>query len=207
MINFRKFINPVRTRKRRYRKICKLVNLKPNHRILDVGCGMGISLEAFNKENEIVGLDIYPKQKIFQDNFSYVKGDGGNMKVFKNKEFDLVICIGVLEHIFSFEKLKKMAEEIQRVGKSYAIVVPHMYTLIEPHYQLPFWQFYPDNFKSFLIKRFSIGCFKKDPGGKFEKLHYFKKEKWLSLFPGSSIVSYNHIYFGLIRDYIIFKNK
>lgn len=204
MINFRKFINPVKARKRRYQKICQLVNLKPTHKILDVGCGEGLSFERFNRKNEIIGLDIHPKQRIVQKNFRYVRGDGANMN-FKNKEFDLVICIGVLEHIFPFTKLKKVAQEIQRVGKSYVVVVPHLYTFLEPHYQLPFWQFYPDSLKSFLIKHFSIAWFEKNPQGKFKKLNYFTKEKWLSLFPGASIIAYNHLLLGLIRDYIIFK--
>lgn len=193
----------MKARERRYQKICQLVNLQPNHKVLDLGCGEGLSFVAFNKTNKIVGLDIDQKQRIKQPNFSYVQGDGEKMG-FKNKEFDLVVCIGVLEHIFHFGKLKRMAREIQRVGKSYVIVVPHLYTIVEPHYQLPFWQFYPDSFKSFLIKHFNIGWYPKNSQGKWEKLNYLTKEKWLSLFPQASIISYNHI-LGLIWDYIIFK--
>jgi len=181
------------------------LSIQPGDRILDIGCGEGLSFERFNKKNKIVGLDTAKKQRIFQKNFKYIKGDGSNLP-FKNKEFDLVICIGVLEHIFPFKKLKKAIKEIQRVGKSYLIVVPHMYTFIEPHYQLPFWQLYPDKLKSSLIKHFNITWYKKNSKGKFEKLNYFKKEKWLSLFPGASIISYNHIVFGLIRNYIILKS-
>jgi len=203
MFNFRKFINPLQARKRRYQKICELVNLKPTDRILDIGCGEGLSFEKFNKKNKIVGLDTNKKPRIFQKNFKYIKGDCSNLP-FKNKEFDLVVCIGVLEHIFPFKKLKKAIKEIQRVGKSYVVVIPHMYTIIEPHYQLPFWQLYPDKLKSFLTKHFNITWYKKSSKGIFEKLNYFNKEKWLSLFPNTSITSYNHILFGLIRNYIIF---
>jgi len=205
MINFRRYINPVRARKRRYQKICPLVNLKASDKILDLGCGEGLSFEAFNRENKIVGLDISPKQRVFQRNFSYLQGKAEDLGRLKDKEFDLVVCIGVLEHISSQEKLKKAADEIQRVGKKYLVVVPHLYTLLEPHYQLPFWQFYPDNFKSFLIRHFSIGHYKKNSEGEFEKLNYLKKKKWQSLFPGSIIISYNHLLGGLIRNYIIFK--
>jgi len=205
MINFRKFINPIQARKKRYEKICQLVDLKPNHKILDIGCGEGLSFEMFNKTNKIIGLDTNEKPRIFQKNFKYIKGNCVNLSFFKNKEFDLVVCIGVLEHVFPFKKLKRAVKEIQRVGKSYVVVVPHMYTIIEPHYQLPFWQLYPNKLKSFLIKHFAITWYKKSPKGRFTKLNYFKKEKWLSLFPGALITSYNHILFGLIRNYIIFK--
>jgi ubiquinone/menaquinone biosynthesis C-methylase UbiE len=203
MFNFRKFINPVRARKRRYQKICQLVNLKAKDKILDLGCGEGLSFENFNQENKIVGLD-KSKQRIFQKNFSYCQGDAANLKRFKNKEFDLVVCIGVLEHLFPWQKLRKAAKEIQRVGKKYVVVVPHFYTLIEPHYQLPFWQFYPDCFKSWLIKHFNITWYHKNSRGKFTQLNYFNKQKWLSLFPRAAIISHHHIG-GLIRNYIIFK--
>lgn len=207
MINFRKYINPVWAKRRRYQKICQLVNLQPSDKILDVGCGEGLSFEAFNKENKIVGLDTFAKQKFFQSNFSYCQGDAAKMSFLKNKQFDLVVCIGVLEHIFPLKKLKRAAVEIQRLGKSYLVVVPHLYTPLEPHYQLLFWQLYPDNLKSFLIRHFSIGYFKKNPQGQFTQLNYFKKEKWRSFFPGSSIIAYNYLFGGLIKNYIIFKLK
>ncbi|OGD96021.1 hypothetical protein A3A48_00085 [Candidatus Curtissbacteria bacterium RIFCSPLOWO2_01_FULL_37_9] len=205
MINFRKYINPVWARKRRYERICHLVKLKSSDTILDVGCGEGLSFEVFNKKNKITGLDTFARQKIFQSNFNYHRGDAEDMSFFNNRQFDLVICIGVLEHIFPITKLEKIAREIQRVGKSYVVVIPHFYTPIEPHYQLPFWQLYPDSVKSFLIKHFSIGWFGKNSQGKFEKLNYFKKEKWRSLFPSSSIVFYNYIPGGIIKNYIIYK--
>ena len=207
MINFRKYINPVLARKRRYEEICQLVGLNPTDKILNVGCGEGLSFEAFNKKNKIIGLDTFARKKIFQGNFSYLQGDASDMSVFKDRQFDLVICIGVLEHIFPFNKLKRAVNEIQRVGKSYVIIIPHFYTPLEPHYQLPFWQLYPESLKSFLIKHFSIGYIKKNSQGEFEKLNYFKKEKWHSLFPGSSIVSHNHILGGVIKNYIIYKKK
>jgi len=203
MVNFRKLINPVRARKRRYQKICQLISLKPADKILDIGCGEGLSFERFNKKNKIVGLDTFLKPRIFQKNFKYIKGDGVDLSFFKDKEFELVVCIGVLEHIFPFKKLERTAKEIQRVGKSYIIVIPHFYTFIEPHYQLPFWQLYPDKFKSFLIKHFNITWYKRNRKGRFKKINYFKKKKWLSLFPQASIVSYNHIP-GLIWNYIIY---
>ena len=204
MGNLRDVIDTSETRKRRYNLICDLANLKPSHRVLDVGCGVGNSFEVYNKENEIVGLDLDSRQKIFQDNFRYVQGDGEDMGVFNDQEFDIVICIGVLEHIFPFRKLMKMSSEIQRVGKAYVVGVPHMYTPIEQHYQMPYWQLYPDNFKSFLIKHFSIGCYQKNPKGEYFKLNYFKKNEWLKLFPEAKIASFRGHY-GLLWSFFIYK--
>lgn len=204
MADLRNIIDTSQTREKRYNFICVLVNLKPDDRVLDVGCGVGNSFENYNKENEIVGLDIDPKQKIFQENFRYVQGDGADLSVFKDKEFDVALSIGVLEHIFPYEKLEMMTKEIQRVAKSYVVGVPHMYTPIEQHYQLPYWQLYPHNFKSFLIKHFSIGCYEKNPNGEYFKLNYFKKNEWLGLFPGAQIASFRG-HMGLFWSFFIYK--
>lgn len=192
-----------RARQGRYERVCHLVGLKPHHRVLDVGCGNGDSFEAFNQENEIVGLDLYPEQRIFQDNFRYVQGDAVDMSRFADGEFDVVVAIGLLEHIFPFDKLESVAREIQRVGKSYALVIPHMWTIIEPHHKLPFWQLYPDLLKSFLVSRFSISGYPRSREGQFRKLNYFSRAKWLELLPNSSIVSHNHISW-LVRNFIVY---
>lgn len=205
MINFRAYINPLRARKKRYQRICRLVGLKSEHKVLDIGCGEGLSFEAFNQKNRIVGLDIFPRSKISQKNFHYRQGDASNQSHFKEQEFDLVVCIGVLEHIFPFKKLKKITREIQRIGKGYIVIVPHFYTPFEPHSQLPFWQHYPERLKSSLIKHFSVGYFPKNPQGRYEKLNYLKKNQWQTFFPGSTIIGYNHILWGIIKNYLIYK--
>lgn len=182
----------------------ELVGLKPRHRVLHAGCGHGYSFESYNDENEVVGLDIFPPSEcdIHRENFRYVQGFGEDMHTFRDKEFDLVVNVGTLEHIRPYEKLQAFAKEISRVGKGYVVIVPHMYTPIEPHYQLPFWQLYPMWFKKFLSRHFSIGNY---PKGEFEDLMFFNKKGWKKLFPDAQIYDYNHIRFGIVRNYIIYR--
>ncbi|MBU4204847.1 class I SAM-dependent methyltransferase [Patescibacteria group bacterium] len=140
-MNIRSYISTENNRLKRYKKIKKLLNIKISDKILDIGCGKkDKSFTWFNNENKIVGLDIVESCEIVKDNFRYIKGDGANLP-FKDKEFDVAISIGVLEHIHPKEKFIKMLKEIERVGKKYAIVVPHRYCFIEPHFNLPFWYF------------------------------------------------------------------
>lgn len=204
-INFKRFVDTTPARRRRYQLVCRLVGLRPEHRVLDVGCGYGNSFEAFNEENVIVGVDLYPNQRICKENFRYVMADAESLDDFADKAFDVVVCIGVLEHIQPLEKLRKVAHEIQRVGRAYVVVVPHFFTLIEPHNQLPLWQFYPNRLKSSIRRRLSVGSYQKDPGGEIPALNYLPKEAWLSLFPRAEAVAHAHLWFGLIQDYILFR--
>lgn len=192
-------------RERRYRHICELVKLQPEHTVLDVGCGSGRSFETFNHVNPITGVDLHTDPPFSQGNFRYICGDGADLSRFRNSEFDVAFCVGVLEHVFPRSKLERVADEIRRVGKSYAIVVPHTFTLVEPHHQLPFWQFYPDQLKSFLARRVSISSYPKNPQGEFRQLNYLPRDQWQALFPDAMIVAYNHVRPGLVWDYIFFR--
>lgn len=191
-------------RKRRYRQLCRLVGLLPEHSVLDIGCGRGYSFEDFNRTNRIVGLDVFPASKLVQENFEYVTGLGSRLP-FPDKSFDLVTCIGVLEHVFPFEELKKTAEEIQRVSSAFALVVPHINTFLEPHYHLPYWQHYPERLKSCLVDQvLSKLSSDQKPPGCLTMLNYFHREKWRELFPGARILA--HTYVGtLVRNFIIYR--
>jgi len=198
----RRLFHAPEARRRRYERICQLVGLQPHHSVLDVGCGNGDSFETFNRENEIVGLDLQAQPTIQQPNFRYVQGDARDMHCFADGQFDVAVAVGLLEHIPP-EDLQTVANEIRRVARRYALVIPHIWTLIEPHYRLPCWQFYPHAVKSFLVSHFSIGPYPKSPSGEYRYLNYFTPGRWRALFPGSSTAVHNHLSW-LVRDLIIY---
>jgi hypothetical protein len=159
-------------------------------------------------ENDIVGVDLDPLPRIAQGNFRFVHGNAAQMHFFQDGEFDLVVCIGVLNRVAPYEKLRQAASEIERVGQAYAIVVPHALTFIEPHSQLPLWQFSPQIFRDSLRFRESLSS-RTDNGsldGEGERLFYLRRQDWQALFPAATILSYEHMPLGLIRNYIIYKS-
>lgn len=161
------------------------------------------SFILFNNENEIVGLDILNSCETIKNNFRYVKGDAVYLP-FKDKEFDVVVSIGMAEHIHPKENFVKVLKEIERVGKKYAICIPHRYCFIEPHFLLPFWYFYPKVLKRFLISHFNIGVYNKNSEGIYEKINHPPASFYLTLLKKSKVY---HFFWGpLLFDYIIYKN-
>lgn len=118
------------------KQILKMAGLpkKDVCRILEIGCSNGKDVVQFLKDSkkyQVTGVDILDGE-ICQENFHFVKGDAESLP-FQEKSFDLVVSVGLLEHIEPVEKLCKVVQEIDRVGKSYVCVVPSISSLIEPH--------------------------------------------------------------------------
>ena len=121
-------------KKRRFDKIMKLVALPENRKIkvLEVGCSNGRDFIQFLPKDrfEIWGADIDPNCGV--ENINFVTADAENLP-FRDGEFDLVVSIGLLEHIEPVEKLCRVIHEFERVGKRQLSVVPSIATLLEPH--------------------------------------------------------------------------
>lgn len=202
----RRFYNPVKQKTRRYERIVELLKLEPTDTILNVGCGEGLTFENFNKVNPITGVDLFKESKIHQKNFKYKQISGDGTLPFKDKEFDVVVSIGVLEHIHPMEALAKTCSEIARVGKKYLILVPHNDTIIEPHYAFPLFQKLPigwrERIHNSLKLRLEMDDGKTNP---FEDITYLPTKEWLRLFPGAKAETYWHIG-PFITNQIIWKS-
>ena len=91
-------------------KIIKtLIKVKKTTKILDVGCGTGISSD-FNCS--IIGID--PSEALLKQNKKpHIQGSAENLP-FRDNEFDIVLAI---TSIHNFNSIEKGIKEMKRVGK------------------------------------------------------------------------------------------
>ena len=171
-------------RERRYRMFEHLCHLRPEDRILDVGAGWGAALERFNTVNPIVAVDLRPDEKgwLGAANVTVMQADGTNLP-FQDKEFDVAFSNSVIEHIPQ-ELQPAFASEIRRVASRYFVQTPNRYFPIEPHYQLPFFQFLPESTRRALNKRFTLGWQAK---GQWEQIELLSSGDLRRLFPDAEI--------------------
>lgn len=102
--------------------------MKEGDKVLDVGCGIGYGLNLLSiKAKEAYGVDVDEKAiKYCQDNIlgknprlkSLQAYDGYSLP-FKDKEFDVVTTVDVLEHV---EDYHRFIEELLRVAKRAVLI-------------------------------------------------------------------------------------
>jgi len=150
--------NKLRTR--RFRRFETLVGALPRPlRILDVG-GTNAFWEhrgwAGRTDIQIIVLNHVPEHQQHA-NIKPLRGDATNLAEFGDGYFDVAFSNSVIEHLFTAENQRRMASEIQRVGKSYWVQTPNFWFPVEPHFHVPGWQWMPVNLRVSILQRRSCG--------------------------------------------------
>ena len=164
-------------------------------KILDVG-GTNAFWEqrgwAGRQDVRIITLNLEAEPQRF-DNVEPVVGDATDFGQFGNRSFDIVFSNSVIEHLFSFENQRKMAQEVQRVGKAYWIQTPNFWFPMEPHFHVPAWQWLPVGMRVGLIRRWRCGwrgpC--PDPTRARElvsEVRLLTQSEMTTLFPGGRLI-------------------
>lgn len=199
-----------KTRQRNFKLFTDLISrLSKPLRILDIG-GTEQYWEKMNfireKDVKIILLNLY-KSEVNYPNFESIARDAKDLRIFKDKEFDIVFSHSVIEHVGGFEDQSKMAQEIKRVGKRYFIQTPNYYFPMEPHFLFPMFHFLPIWLKISLISNFNLGWYTKisDKKKALETVNSIRllcEKEIQTLFPGATI--YREKFFGLTKSFIVY---
>ena len=152
------FANRLRTQ--RFRQFEALVAPLPRPvRILDVG-GTNEFWERRGWTGR-VGVQVFTLNLTAEaqrhENIKPISGDATNLSEFGDGSFDVVFSNSVIEHLFTFEKQRRMASEVQRVGKAFWVQTPNFWFPMEPHFHIPGWQWMPVNLRVAMIRRRACG--------------------------------------------------
>ncbi len=198
----RRWINPRqrgtttdRLRRRRFEVFLDFVADLPRPlRILDLGGEevfwhrMGLTDPG---QVRVTLLNRYPVP-VQLDGFSAHLGDATAMPEFAGESFDIVFSNSVIEHVGNWEAQQRMADETMRVGRRYFVQTPNRYFPLEPHFLLPFFQFYPLWLRVWLMRRFHLGWYRPIPDLEVARRHILahrllSRAELVALFPGCRI--------------------
>ena len=196
-------------RRRRMDSLMRLIEIKPGTRVLDLGGSPGIW------ENVPVPLDItilnlpggIPSYELdslcagMSHTFHLVEGDACNVHQFPDRSFDLVFSNSVIEHVGPQEKQEALAREVVRLGKSYWVQTPSVWFPIEAHTGMPFYWFYPEPVRAWLLRRSQ----KKLPAWWTEYIattRVLSRNRMVELFPNARVRV--EFLFGLPKSYVAY---
>jgi hypothetical protein len=151
----------------------------------------------------IINIDVID---VNYPNFKAIIGDATELSLFGDKCFDIVFSNSVIEHVGNYSQQCRMAQEVQRVGKSYFIQTPNKYFPIEPHFLIPFFQFLPDVVKKYLVRNLNFGWYRV-PNREIEaiRIRLLTEREIRRMFPTSHV--YKEKYWGLTKSFIILGNR
>ncbi len=111
-----------------------------------------------------------------------MQADGTKLP-FADGEFDVGFSNSVIEHVPPALQ-PAFASELGRVARRYYLQTPNRWFPIEPHYQLPLFQFLPRRVRMALNRRFTLGWQAK---GQWEEITLLGARDLKRLFPDAEI--------------------
>lgn len=125
-------------------KLIKHYQIKPEHRILDIGCGKGFLLYEFSQllpGIEIKGLDVsqYALDHAKEEVKPFLELGNAVKLPYKDNSFDLVVSLNTL-HNLRLPELSKALRELERVGRGSKYIVMDGYRNEQEKVNLMYWQ-------------------------------------------------------------------
>jgi hypothetical protein len=155
-------------RRRRFglieRQIEAISRVKGQCRIIDVGGRAEYwepaipTLERCKAHVTIVNLENTQQQAARLFGFSY--GNACDLSEWADNSFDLAHSNSLIEHLGTWDNMRRCASEIRRVADAYYVQTPNFWFPYEPHFRSPFFHWLPEQTRARLVTRFALGYFK-----------------------------------------------
>ena len=197
-----------RMRGRRFRLFTSLIADLPRPlTILDVG-----GTAAFWKNRGLAGddglqitvLNLAEEPRV-ADNLHPVVGDATDMNEFGDQTFDVAFSNSVIEHLFTIDAQRKMADEVRRVAKAHWVQTPNYWFPMEPHFHMIGWQWLPEPVRVAMIRRRRCGwrgpCPDRDQArAAVREVRLMRGVELRRLFPESDV--WGERMFGMVKSWV-----
>lgn len=89
--------------------------------------------------------------------FVYEDADGCDLGRYRDGQFDIAFSNSVIEHVGSWSSMRRFANEVRRVAKTYFVQTPNFWFPVEPHCMTPFFHWLPFATRVWLLLHFDCG--------------------------------------------------
>lgn len=193
----------------------RLLADRKNLRILDLGGTreFWIANARFLPEGKIASIDLI-NQSFDGDHLqtgesfqirSHI-GDIRSIAQFPDGKFDLVFSNSSIEHVGNLRDQLAMSKVVQTMAEHHFLQTPARRFPIEPHFQIPFFQFLPLGWRTFLHQHLRCGFMGREPNWleariACEDTRLLSRRELETLFPLSRILPER--VFGLVKSWMV----
>ncbi len=184
-----------RLRRRRLRMFLDLIAPLPRPvRVLDVG-GTAAFWDTLPddaaRDFDVTILNLTAPEGRAVAGRRVVAGDARAMEI-EDGAYDVVFSNSVIEHVGELADQRRAASEIQRVGKRWFVQTPNRRFPIEPHFLMPWFQYWPLELRARLLARTRLGWHTRAPDLETARrvvgeVRLLTSQELGALFPGSEI--------------------
>jgi len=190
-----------RFRKRRFKLVKRLIDgvlaEKGTCRIIDIGGTQkywDISDGYIDNDNIQIHLINKTKVSSSKSNFSSVIGDATELGFLDDRSFDLVHSNSVIEHVGTWNDMRKMAFHVQRLAPIYYVQTPNFWFPYEPHLRFPIYHWMPEQIRFRLLMNLNLGWGgkRKDVDSAMQAVQSWSlldKRQFSDLFPDAKIIN------------------
>ena len=198
-----------RMRTRRFARFREAVAGLPRPlRILDVG-GTNAFWEACGwaglPEVRITLVNTEP-EKQRHENIVSCCGDARDLHQFATLGFEICFSNSVIEHLFTRDAQRIMAEQVRRVAPRYWVQTPNFWFPIEPHFEFVGWQWLPEGLRVAMLRRRGFGWRERAPDletarRSVREIRLLTRTELEELFPDGTLEAER--YLGLVKSWIV----
>jgi hypothetical protein len=158
------------------------------------------------REDVSITLINLQKEPSPHSNITSKVGDATCLNEFADKSVDVVFSNSVIEHLFSDGNQCAMAREVARIGRDYWIQTPNFWFPMEPHFQMPGWQWLPRSIRINLLMRKKCGrrgpcANQSDAEALVDEVRLLTKRDLARMFPDAAITPEK--FFGLVKSWMV----
>ncbi len=118
------------------------ISLTEQVSLLDVGCSQGQITQKLGENLAlVVGVDLADEEGR-RPGFHFIRADGCRLPL-RSATFDVLVLNHILEHVPSPQRLLDEAWRVLKPSGVCYLATPNRYSLMEPHYRLPFLSWLP----------------------------------------------------------------
>jgi SAM-dependent methyltransferase len=180
-----------RARATRHERFFGLTGLRPEMRVVDLGCGP-LGLRAFAPELDVTGVDRLAKPEYPGP---FVQADVTDRLPFADREFDLAYSSSLVEHLPPAARAA-FAAELRRVARGWYVQTPAFSFPVEPHALLPFAHWLPPGLRR---PYWRLGV-----AGGWEEIALLRRRELAALFPAGELHAERVL--GLTKSWISVKS-